>query len=160
LNGTRHQSAHLGNFGEHKWGISVSAINDDDRGIWQTYNPLMSPNLTPPLASSAAFILLVNSGLSGVFAALVAVALDAPGPLVGAVAAACGLAFLGISLTLVLRQYQRMHRRYVALFPTPDSSIGRGDSHPAAPGVAARPTDASTWMPGGLEGRRDAPPAR
>jgi hypothetical protein len=38
------------------------------------------------------------------------------------VAAACGLAFLGISLTLVMRQYRRMQRRYVALFPTPDSS--------------------------------------
>jgi hypothetical protein len=38
------------------------------------------------------------------------------------VAAACGLAFLGTSLTLVLRQYRRMQRRHVALFPTPDSS--------------------------------------
>jgi len=57
--------------------------DDDNRGIWQTYNPLMGPNLMQPLASSAAFIVLVNSGLSGVFAALVAVALDAPGPLVG-----------------------------------------------------------------------------
>jgi len=64
----------------------------------------------------------VNSGLSGVFAALVAVAFDAPGPLVGVVAVACGLAFLGISLMLVVRQYQRMQRKYVALFPTPDSS--------------------------------------
>jgi len=100
----------------------VTSAHDDDRGIWQTYNPLTDPNPTQPLASSAAFILLVNSGLSGVFAALVAVALDAPGPLVGAVAAACGLAFLGISLTLVVRQYQRMQRRYVALFPAPDSS--------------------------------------
>src|SRR5918995_3763708 len=81
----------------------VTSAHDDDRGIWQTYNPLMGPNPTPALASSAAFILLVNSGLSGVFAALVAVALDAPGPLVAVVAAACGLAFLGISLTLVLR---------------------------------------------------------
>jgi hypothetical protein len=103
----------------------VTSAHDDDRGIWQTYNPLMGPNPTPALASSAAFILLVNSGLSGVFAALVAVALDAPGPLVGVVAAACGLAFLGISLTLVLRQYQRMQRRHVALFPTPDSSSTR-----------------------------------
>jgi hypothetical protein len=103
----------------------VTSAHDDDRGIWQTYNPLMGPNPTPALASSAAFILLVNSGLSGVFAALVAVALDAPGPLVGAVAAACGLAFLGISLTLVLRQYQRMQRRHVARFPTPDSSSTR-----------------------------------
>jgi hypothetical protein len=110
----------------------VTSAHDDDRGIWQTYNLLMGPNPTPPLASSAAFILLVNSGLSGVFAALVAVALNAPGPVVGTVAAACGLAFLGVSLTLVVRQYQRMQRRYVVLFPTPDSSIGRGDSQPGA----------------------------
>src|ERR671935_238084 len=99
----------------------VTSAHDDDRGIWQTYNPLTGPNPTPPLASSAAFILLVNSVLSGVFAALVAVALGAPGPLVGVVAGACGLAFLGTSLTLVLRQYRRMQRRHVALFPTPDS---------------------------------------
>jgi hypothetical protein len=100
----------------------VTSAHDDNRGIWQTYSYLMGPNLTQPLASSVAFIVLVNSGLSGVFAALVAVSLDAPGPLVGAVAAACGLAFLGLSLTLVVRQYRRMQRRYVALFPTPDSS--------------------------------------
>jgi hypothetical protein len=105
----------------------VASAHDDDRGIWQTYNPLMGPNPTPALASSAAFIVLVNSGLSGVFAALVAVALDAPGPLVGVVAAACGLAFLGISLTLVLRQYRRMQRRHVALFPTPTAAAAPGD---------------------------------
>lgn len=104
----------------------VTSAHDDDRGIWQTYNPLMGPNPTPALASSAAFILLVNSGLSGVFAALVAVALDAPGPLVGVVAAACGLAFLGTSLTLVLRQYRRMQRRHVALFPTPTAAAAPG----------------------------------
>jgi hypothetical protein len=138
----------------------VTSAHDDGRGIWQTYDYLMGPNPTQPLASSVAFILLVNSGLSGVFAALVAVARGAPGPLVGAVAVVCGLAFLGISLTLVVRQYRRMQRRYVALFPTPDGSTGRGDSQPAAHDVAARPTDASTWMPGSRGSRRDAPPGR
>jgi hypothetical protein len=60
----------------------------------------------------------------------VAVALDAPSPLVGAVAAACGLAFLGISVTLAVRQAQRASRRYVALFPAPSASnTGRGDGH-------------------------------
>ena len=110
----------------------MTSAHDDDSGISQTYNHLLGPNPTQPLASSWAFIVLVNSGLSGVFAGLVAVALDAPGPLVGVVAAACGLAFLGISLTLGVRQYQRMQRRYVALFPTPDGSSGRGDSQPGA----------------------------
>ena len=84
----------------------VTSPHDDDRGIWQTYNHLMGPNpIWQPLASSGAFIMLVNAGLTGVFAGLVAVALDAPGPLVGAVAAACGLAFLGISVTLGVRQF-------------------------------------------------------
>jgi hypothetical protein len=67
------------------------------------------------------------------------------------VAAAFALAFLGISITLVVRQYRRIQRRYVALFPTADNSI---DSQVAAPGVGGRLTDASTWMPGRLEGRR------
>ena len=39
----------------------VASAHDDDRGVWQTYNPLMGPNPTPPLATSAAFIVLVNS---------------------------------------------------------------------------------------------------
>ena len=103
----------------------VTSAHDDGRDIWQTYRPLMGPNLTQPLASSVAFIVLVNSGLSGVFAALVAVALGASGRLVGAVAVACGLAFLGTSLPLELRPYHRMQRRHVALFPTPDRSSTR-----------------------------------
>jgi hypothetical protein len=48
------------------------------------------------------------------------------------VAAASGLAFLGISLALVVRQYRRMQRRYVALFPTPDSSRSRPSGEIAA----------------------------
>ena len=107
----------------------VTSPHDDDRGIWQTYNHLMGPNpIWQPLASSGAFIMLVNAGLTGVFAGLVAVALDAPGPLVGAVAAACGLAFLGISIVLGVWQFQRMQRRYMPLFPTPNSSGRDGDS--------------------------------
>ena len=61
----------------------VTSAHDDNLGIWQTYNPLMGPTLTTPLATSAAFIVLVNSGLTGVLAGLAAVALDAPGRLVG-----------------------------------------------------------------------------
>jgi hypothetical protein len=58
----------------------VTSAHDDDPGIWQTYNHLMGPNpIWQPFASSTTFITLVNSGLTGVFAALVAVALDAPG---------------------------------------------------------------------------------
>jgi hypothetical protein len=112
----------------------VTSAHDDDTGIWQTYNHLMGPNpIWQPFASSGAFIMLVNSGLTGVFTALVAVALDAPGPLVGAVAAAGGLAFLGISLAMALRQVGRMRRPYVPLFPAPDTTnTGGGDNQAVA----------------------------
>jgi hypothetical protein len=107
-------------------GYLVTSAHDDDPGIWQTYNHLMGPNpIWQPLASSTAFIMLVNAGLTGVFAALVAAALDAPGPLVATVAAACGLAFVGISAVLAGRRVQR-----VALFPASDTAVtGRGDGH-------------------------------
>jgi hypothetical protein len=113
----------------------VTSAHDDDNGIGQTYNHLMGPNPAwmGLFASSTAFIMLVNSALAGVFAALVAVGLDAPGPLVGTAAAACGLAFLGISVTLAARRRRRVQRRYVSLFPAPDiTGNGRSDSQPAA----------------------------
>ena len=112
----------------------VTSAHDDDPGIWQTYNHLMGPNpIWQPFASSTTFITLVNAGLTGVFAGLVAVALDAPGPLVGAAAAGCGLAYLGISATLAVRQVGRMNRRYMSLFPAPSTSnTGRGDSQALA----------------------------
>ena len=111
----------------------VTSAHDDDPGIWQTYNHLMDPNpIWQPFASSTTFITLVNAGLTGVFAGLVAVALDAPGPLVGAAAAGCGLAYLGISATLAVRQVGRMNRRYVSLFPASSSNTGGGDSQAVA----------------------------
>jgi hypothetical protein len=112
----------------------VTSAHDDDNGIWQTYNHLMGPNpIWQSVASRPAFIMLVNAGLTGVFAALVAVALDAPGPLVAAVAAAGGLAFVGISIALSVRQVQRVNRRYVSLFPAPSTtSTGNDDSQAAA----------------------------
>ena len=111
----------------------VTSAHDDDPGIWQTYNHLMGPNpIWQPFASSTTFITLVNAGLTGVFAGLVAVALDAPGPLVGAAAAGCGLAYLGISATLAVRQVGRMNRRYVSLFPASSSNTGGGDSQAVA----------------------------
>ena len=58
----------------------VASTHDDDNGLWQTYNHLEDPKpVLQPLASSGMFIGFVNAGLTGVFAALVAVALDAPG---------------------------------------------------------------------------------
>jgi hypothetical protein len=112
----------------------VTSAHDDDNGIWQSYNHLAGPRLSwmGLFASSTAFIMLVNSGLAGVFAALVAVGVDAPGPLVGTVAAACGLAFLGTSVTLLARFRRLVNRRHVPLFPAPDTSNGRGDSQPVA----------------------------
>jgi hypothetical protein len=112
----------------------VTSAHDDDSGIWQTYNHLMGPNpIWQPFASTGGFITLVNSGLTGVLTALVAVALHAPGPLVGAAAAAGGLAFLGISIALGMRQVGRLRRPYVPLFPAPDTTnTGGGDSQAVA----------------------------
>jgi hypothetical protein len=108
----------------------VTSAHDDDNGLWQTYNHLAGPRpLLQPLASSGAFITVLNAGLIGVFAALIAVTFNAPGPLIGLAAAACGLSFLGVSVALGVRHYQRIWRRYVALFPTPDTADpGRGSA--------------------------------
>ena len=83
----------------------VTSAHDDDNGICQTYNHLIGPNaIWQRFASSTAFIMFVNAGLSGVFAAFVAAAFAAPGPVVGTVGVACGLAFLGSSAALDVLQ--------------------------------------------------------
>ena len=107
----------------------MTSAHDDDTGLWQTYNPLEDPKpVLQPLASSGVFIAFVNAALTGVFAGLVAVALDAPGPLVGMVAAACGLSFLSISIIQGIRRWQHIQERYVALFPGSETTnAGRGD---------------------------------
>jgi hypothetical protein len=112
----------------------VTSAHDDDNGIWQTYNHLIGPNaIWQRFASSTAFIMFVNAGLSGVFAAFVAAAFAAPGPVVGTVGVACGLAFLGSSAALDVRRVQRMSLRYVPLFPASDTTgTGRGDSQAVA----------------------------
>src|SRR4029450_7354294 len=131
----------------------VTSAHDDDNGIWQTYNHLMGPNpIWQPFAGTGALITLGDCGRTGVFAALVAVALDAPGPLVGAVAAAGGLAFLGISIALSVRQVGRLTRPYVPLFPAPDTtSTGGGDSRAVAQKAPQQgPVYADTcWLRGG-----------
>jgi hypothetical protein len=107
----------------------VASTHDDDNGLWQTYNHLEDPKpVLQPLASSGMFIAFVNAALTGVFAALVAVALDAPGSLVGTVAAACGLSFLSLSIIQGIRRWQHIQQRYVALFPgSQTTNAERGD---------------------------------
>ena len=108
----------------------VTSAHDDDNGLWQTYNHLEDPKpVLQPLASSGMFIAFVNAALTGVFAALVAVALDAPGPLVATVAAACGLSFLGISFIQGIRRWRHIQQRYASLFPggSETTNAGRGD---------------------------------
>jgi hypothetical protein len=98
----------------------VTSPYDDSAGIWQTYNPLIRPNpRLQPLASSGAFITLVNSGLTGALGAIVAVALGAYGAIVGIVAAACALAYITASLILGFRPFRKITHRQV-LFPSPD----------------------------------------
>src|SRR5205823_5280034 len=75
----------------------VSSGHDDDKGVWQTYNHLVGPRvILQPLASSGTFITFVTAALLGGFGALVAVALNAPEPVVGAIAGACGLFYFAI----------------------------------------------------------------
>ena len=136
----------------------VASAHDDDRGVWQTYNPLMGPNPRRhwPLARRSS---LVNSA-----------------------SAVCWPRWLPWPLAHLVRWSGRWRPRAawpcsasrqpwwcgstsayndatLRCFPPPQQR--RGWRQPTtSTGVAARPTDASTWMPGGLEGRRDAPPAR
>jgi len=101
----------------------VTSPHDDHEGVWQTYNHLVGANQLPNvLASSGTFITFVTSGLAGAFAALVAVALSAPGPVVAVVTAAAGLSFIVIFLMLGWRQYRRIRGRSV-LFPAPRPPI-------------------------------------
>ena len=95
----------------------VTSAHDDERGVWQTYNHLAGPRaIRQPLASTGAFITFVTSGLTGAFGALGAIAFSAPGLLAGIVAAVCGVGYLGISVALGMRQYQRIGR--TVLFPS------------------------------------------
>ena len=109
----------------------VTSAHDDDRSVWQTYNHLGGPRaILQPLASSGTFITFVTAGLMGAFGALVAVALNAPAPVAGVVAAVCGVAYFGISVTLGLRQVRRLARRSV-LFPAALAGSGTETDHPA-----------------------------
>jgi hypothetical protein len=113
----------------------VTSAHDDDAGLWQTYNHLIGPtNKTGPLASSGAFITFVNAGLTGVFAAIIAVALNAPAWLVGLVSGMAGCAFLAISLASGVRQYRRIQQRYLPLFPGPVTVRGDGRNVTASGG--------------------------
>ena len=109
----------------------VTSAHDDDRSVWQTYNHLGGPRaILQPLASSGTFITFVTAGLMGAFGALVAVALNAPAPVAGVVAAVCGVAYFGISVTLGLRQVRRLARRSV-LFPAAGAGTGSRSDQPA-----------------------------
>ena len=86
----------------------VTSPHDDHRGVWQTYNHRLGPNeMSNVLAWSGTFIPFVTSGLAAAFAAFVAVACNAPGPVVGIVAAAGGLYPLLTVLMLGMRSTGR-----------------------------------------------------
>jgi hypothetical protein len=98
----------------------VTSAHDDTDGVWQTYNPLVGPHqLSNVLASAGTFILFVTSGLAAAFAALVAGAFNAPGPLIGVVAAVAGLAFMAITVLNGYLQYKSIKQS--VLFPTPNA---------------------------------------
>jgi hypothetical protein len=108
----------------------VTSAHDDDQGVWQTYNFLSGPrSIMQPLASSATFITFVTAGLSGAFGALVAAAIGAPGLVIGIVAAACGLAYFGLSAASGVRQFRRI-RAHSVLFPAGQPGEARGQTPP------------------------------
>ena len=95
----------------------VTSAHDDDAGWWQTYNHLVGPNTRVQLlASSGAFIKVLNAGLAGIFGALVASSRDGAVPVVTATAVVCAGVFLGASVLLGMRQFTRMRKRYVPQF--------------------------------------------
>jgi len=99
----------------------VTSAHDDHKSVWQTYNHLFGPHqMSNVLASSGTFITVVTAILAGAFAALVAVALKAPGPIVAAVGAAGAISFPAISAFLGMRQYRKLTGRTI-LFPAPGS---------------------------------------
>jgi hypothetical protein len=136
----------------------VTSAHDDHNGLWQTYNHLAGPNpMLQPLTGSGMFIAFLNSGLTGVVAALVAMALDEPGPLVGVVAAACGLSFLGTSVAQGFRRYERIQRHYVALFPASDRPwTTRSRRHSTKERIVGVHTTSSSWAAGYTPRRRNA----
>jgi len=100
----------------------VTSANDDVKGVWQTYSFLTGPTpVRGVLASSGTFITVVTAGLAGAFGALAAVAFNAPGPLVGAVAAVAGVLFLVTSVATGMRQYRRLPGRDVRFPQQPDA---------------------------------------
>ena len=97
----------------------VTGAHDDSKSVWQTYNSLVGPHqMSNWLASSGTFITFVTSALAGSFAALVAIAFSASGPVVGVVGAGVGLAYPVTILLLGMQRYRRIMQRSV-LFPAP-----------------------------------------
>jgi hypothetical protein len=95
----------------------VTSAHDDDAGLWRTYNHLVGPNTRlQPLASSGAFIMVLNAGLAATFGALVASGRGAAVPVVTTAAVVCAAVFLGVSILLGMRQFKRIRERYVPLF--------------------------------------------
>jgi hypothetical protein len=65
----------------------VTSPHDDPAGVWQTYNHLQGPNASQRFASSAAFIMFLNSGLTAALVALAGMALAIPGAFIASAAA-------------------------------------------------------------------------
>ena len=109
----------------------VASAHDDDSGVGQTYNHLIPSNRTQVLGSSFVFITFVNAGLAAAFGALCAMAVAAPGWLVGVVAAVVGVGFAVGSFVLTFRRYARMLAAYEPMFPTVRPSVAE-DAEPDA----------------------------
>ena len=103
----------------------VSSTHDDSAGVMRTYNYFTSAVATQLLGSAGFLVLVVNSAVGGVLAAIVATAAGAG--TAGAVGAAVmvGLVHLGIAVALPFRRYLRIEREYRPMFPTPGEADGQ-----------------------------------
>ncbi len=101
----------------------VTSRHDDDQGVGQTYAYgyfSRSPLLVQMLASSAMFILVVDTVVAGALAGLVANAAGASGALIAIASGAAGTCYLAAWVWYFIRRIRAGDRQYQALFPHPE----------------------------------------
>jgi hypothetical protein len=99
----------------------VTSRHDDDQGIGQTYGYFPRGSLlVQQLASSAMFILVVDTVVAGALAGLVANAAGASGALIAIASAAAGTCYFAAWVWYFTRRIRAGDRQYEALFPHPE----------------------------------------
>jgi hypothetical protein len=99
----------------------ITSTRDDERGVSQTYAYFPHSSwLVQLVASSWAFILVVDAVVAGTLAGLVANAADASGTVIAIASAAAGVGYIAAWALWFMRRVAATEREYEALFPHPD----------------------------------------